>query len=242
MIDGGFIPAMKIVLAFEGIDGSGKSSLVRFTRALCEHHGHKFTAVGRSKSAASPLVGRLTQLIQEEMACLTPRADLFVRVARDYQRAYLAAVEPTGVVVLDRFVLSTLALARLRGQEVAPMVEVLKDVAERAHLSATVFVHCPFEVARRRVRKRETGVVPEGHPAEGILRRLPELMEQDFLEGLLTGKRWPVDNSGGLEEAERQVANYLLPLLGPGHTAHGPPHLAADRGASPAGVGLSAGP
>jgi thymidylate kinase len=170
--------------------------------------------VGRSTAAAGPLVGRISNLIQEETAYLTSRADLFLRVARDYQRAYQAALEPNGVVVLDRFVLSTLALAHLRGQEIPPMVGILRDVARRAHLYATVFVQCPFEVARPRVRRREPRLgVPEGHPAELTLRRLPEIMERDFRDGLLTGKQWVVDNSGALEDAERQLADYLLPFL-----------------------------
>ena len=61
---------MKIVLAFEGMDGSGKTSLALFTRELCEEHNQRYTLLGRREAYASPLVGRLTGLLHEEAANL----------------------------------------------------------------------------------------------------------------------------------------------------------------------------
>src|SRR5207245_743511 len=109
------VTSMKIVLAFEGMDGSGKTSLAVFTRKLCEQHNQRYTLLGRREAYASPLVGRLTGLLHEEAANLVPQADIAVRLAREYQRAALAAAAPSGVVVLDRFVLSLLSLARFHG-------------------------------------------------------------------------------------------------------------------------------
>src|SRR5437588_8813120 len=106
---------MKIVLAFEGMDGSGKTSLAVFTSKLCEQHNQRYTLIGRRESYSSPLVGKLTGLLHEEAANLTPHADIAVRIAREYQRAALAAAVPSGIVVLDRFVLSLVALARFHG-------------------------------------------------------------------------------------------------------------------------------
>jgi thymidylate kinase len=204
---------MKIVVAFEGIDGAGKSSLADCARRLCQQHGRPFTAVGRREASANPLVGRLTQLIRDETDALTPRADVFLRIARDYQRASLTAAVPSGLVVLDRFVLSILSLVRLRGQEVRTVFPILRDLAARAHLFATVFVRCPFEVARRRVRQRN----PEWSFGPGYEERLqehvPGWMEHDFRRGRITGHRWLVDNSGSREDAERQLAEHLLPYL-----------------------------
>jgi thymidylate kinase len=202
---------MKIVLAFEGIDGSGKSSLADFARRLCARQGQPFTAVGRRAATASPLVGRLTRLLQEETAALTPRADVFLRVGREYQRASLAAQVIRGVVVLDRFVLSTLALARVRKLPIEPVLPILEDVAARGHLFATVFVKCPWQEACRRVRKRRPG--PKGNGKPGFERKIAQLLEEDFRNGILTRNQWLVDNARSLEAAEQQVADYLLPYL-----------------------------
>jgi thymidylate kinase len=204
---------MKIVLAFEGIDGAGKSSLAAFTRELCTHHGLPFTGIGRREDTADAPVGRLTRLLQEETAALTPRADLFLRIARDYQRARLAALAPAGVVVLDRFVLSALALARFRGLEAATVLPILEDVAARGHLFATLFVKCSAEQAWWRVQARQLSGPPSRPVVRGFQRKMAELLEEDFRAGVLTRKQWLVDNTRSIEAAEEQVESYLLPYL-----------------------------
>jgi thymidylate kinase len=203
---------MKIVLAYEGMDGSGKSSLAVFTKRLCEQHGQRFTLIGRRESYSSPLVGRLSRLLHEEAASLTPAAETLIRVAREQERACLAAAAPAGLVVLDRFVLSSLSLVRFHGQDVEPVLRHLRDVIARAQLHATVFVKCPFEVARKRVKERQTAP-PKRSRDDRFLRRLAETMEDDFQHGVLTGQQWLVDNSDSREAAEEQLSSYLAPYL-----------------------------
>jgi thymidylate kinase len=204
---------MKLVLAFEGLDGAGKTSLAMFVRRICQQRELKYTLVGRREAYASPLVGRLTGVLHEEASALTPHAETFLRIARDYQRAALAASVKSGVVALDRFVLSLLSLSRFHGVDAEPLVRVLQDIIARAQLHATIFVRCPFELARARVRERSQGLLPKRSRDERFLRRMGEFMEEDFLRGSLTGQQWPVDNSQTLEAAEEQLASYLVPYL-----------------------------
>jgi hypothetical protein len=42
---------------------------------------------------------------------------------------------------------------------------------------------------------------------------MAQYVQDDFEDGILTGQQWSVDNSRTLEEAEEQVADYLLPYL-----------------------------
>jgi thymidylate kinase len=156
------------------------------------------------------LVARLSKVLHEDARGLLPHADMFVRIAREYQRAALAAAVPSGVVVLDRFVLSILAQARYYGHDVDPVLNILKDIAARSHLFATILVQCPFDLAASRAQERNKGSVTtddRGH------RRLGELVEEDFRRGLLTGQQWSVDNSGELKNTEEQLAVYLSPYL-----------------------------
>jgi thymidylate kinase len=187
---------MKIVLAFEGMDGSGKTSLAVFTRKLCEQHNQRYTLLGRKEAYASPLVGRLTGLLHEEAANLVPQADI-----------------ASGVVVLDRFVLSLLSLARFHGLDPEPILRLLQDISARAALHATVFVKCPFEMARSRVKERSQGFIVRPSRDERFLRRMAQGMEEDFQRGILTGQQWLVENAQALELAEEQLAGYLLPYL-----------------------------
>jgi thymidylate kinase len=210
---------MRIVLAIEGADGSGKSSLATFLMKLCRQRGLPFTLVGRRESTASPLVGKLSRLLQEEAPDLTPPGALLVRLAREYQRAKLAAAVPSGLVVLDRFVLSVLALVRLNGLDVGAFHNLLKDVTARAHLHATVFVQCPPEVAWQRVRERGRGAAGNGQTSEQLFRQVAAYLEDDFRCGSFTGQQWPVDNSGAPEVAAEQLEDYLASFLRDGRPA-----------------------
>jgi thymidylate kinase len=204
---------MKIVLAFEGADGAGKSTLVSAAKQRCDEFGRQFTAVGRREGSASPTVARLSKVLHEDAGPLLPQADVFVRIAREFQRAALAAAVPTGVVVLDRFVLSILGLARYYGHDADPIAHILKDITARAHLFATVLVQCPFELAASRVQQRDKGSLLRVVGDERAHRRLAELIEEEFRRGILTGQQWPVDGSGELQEAEAQLTAYLYPYL-----------------------------
>jgi thymidylate kinase len=204
---------MRIVLAIEGPDGAGKSSLATFLMKLCRQRGHPFTLVGRREGTANALIGKLSRLLNEDGKGFTPQGALLVRLAREYQRAQLAASVPSGLVVLDRFVLSLLALVRLNGLDPAPFQAMLRDVVARAHLYATVFVQCPFEVARQRVQERESPPAGNGKTSVQLLQQLARYQEEEFRNGVLTGQQWLVDNSGPAGAAEEQLEDYLASLL-----------------------------
>jgi thymidylate kinase len=204
---------MKLVLAIEGMDGSGKSSLAEYLREHCARDGLPFTQVGRRDCAGSPAVVKLTHLLYEESRRLTPRAEIFLRLAREYQRAQLAAAVPAGLVVLDRFVLSVLSLARVHELNTDLLRGPLEDIVRLAGLHATIFVQCPFEIACGRVRERRPRTPDRKARAEKMLRRISEFMQEDFQRGQLTGKQWLVDNSDTLAGAEAQLRAHLRPYL-----------------------------
>src|SRR5262245_12511898 len=54
----------KLVLAIEGPDGSGKSSLIRFMKDYVEQHGRTFTWIARRGPYASPEVERMTLMLK----------------------------------------------------------------------------------------------------------------------------------------------------------------------------------
>jgi thymidylate kinase len=215
----------KIVVAIEGTDGAGKSSLARFLRDLCISHHQRCARIGRRSGFTSPTVARITNLLAHEGMNLTPQASVFLRVAREYQRAHLAASAGARIVVLDRFVLSALALARLNGQEPEILTPILKEIVLRADLHATIFVSCPFDVAWRRVQERTQGVPSSHTPSEALLRRMSGFLDEDFHRGTLTGQQWLVENSKDLADAQEQLARYLHPYLCPGEPSAEPAAL-----------------
>ena len=204
---------MKIVLAIEGMDGAGKSSLARFVQRLCADHGRRCSRIGRRTGYVSPSIAKLTHLLGEENGNLIPHAELYARMARECQRAHLAATAPPGIIVLDRFVLTILALARVYGMDIDLLLPLLRDMVSRADLHATIFVTCPFALGWHRVEQRNKGLSSVLRRGEHFFRRVAEFLDEDFRFGLLTGKQWLVDNSRTLPEAEEQLAGYLLPHL-----------------------------
>ncbi len=203
----------RLVLSFEGTDGSGKSSLIRALRGLCEQHGRPFTIIGRRGVYANPRVVALTRLLRAGRNSLSPRAEYHIRIARDYERALLASQAPPGVVVFDRFVLSVLALVRAHGGDVEGLLGTFREIIATAHLHATVFVHCPFETAWERARGRDQNLAMQETRDKSWLRKLAILMEEDVRRATLPGLQWPVDNSRSLAEAEEQLKGYLQPYL-----------------------------
>jgi thymidylate kinase len=199
----------KLVVALEGMDGAGKSSLALFARKLCEQHGQPFTLIGRREAYANPLIGRLTRLLAEEAGGLSPSAETCVRLAREHERAALTAQAHPGIVVLDRFVLSCLALARFHGQDVEPLTSLLREITYRANLHATVLVRVPFETAWDRVKARRQMLGHRKPLDENQMRRMATILEEEFERGQLTGQQWIVDNARSIVSAEEQLANYL---------------------------------
>jgi thymidylate kinase len=204
---------MKIVLAIEGTDGAGKSSLACYIQDLCQQFDCRCSRIGRRTGSINQAVAKITQVIGEETGRLTPQAEVYLRLAREFQRAHSAAMAPAGVVVLDRFVLTLLAQARVNGLEVSSLTRQLKEIVDRADLHATIFVGCPFEQAWERVRHRNEGMRSNRWTSEKILRQMAQFMEEEFRRGALTGQQWPVENAGTLAEAEEQVNEYLAPHL-----------------------------
>jgi thymidylate kinase len=199
----------KIVVALEGMDGAGKSSLALFARKLCEEHAQPFTLIGRREAYANPLIGRLTRLLAEEAGGLMASAETCVRLAREHERAALAAQAQPGIVILDRFVLSCLALARFHGQDVEPLTSLLREITYRANLHATVLVRVPFETAWDRVKTRRQMLGHRKPLDENQMRRMATILEEEFERGQLTGQQWVVDNAKSILSAEEQLASYL---------------------------------
>jgi thymidylate kinase len=204
---------MKLVLSIEGTDGAGKSTLAQFIKRLCEQRNERFVMIGRRGPTAGELAAKLSRILQEDKAHLTPEVEIAIRLARESQRAVLAAQVPSGLVVLDRFLLSFLAMIRLCGQTVDPLLQIVQDIAIRAQLHATVFVQCPFETAWERMKRRNAKLSRQTNRGELVHRRLAQFMAEDFERGLLTGEQWLVDNSQSQHPAEEQLTAYLRPYF-----------------------------
>jgi thymidylate kinase len=201
---------LKLVVAIEGIDGAGKSSLARHIETLCARHDRQCMRIRRRSAGA---IGQLTQVLREQASTLTPQADIFLRIARAYQQAQWAAQATASVVVLNRFALSIFAAARAYGLDPSRFLPLLKNLVQSADVQATILVTCPLEIAWSRVTRRNSGSSPIRTVTEKRLRRMARSLQKGFRHPLLTGQRWLVDNSKTPHESQQQLADYLVPYL-----------------------------
>ncbi len=210
---------MKTVIAIEGIDGSGKSSLARHIQALCQTRKVPCTRVGRRSGYVTPLIAKLTRMLGEETRNLTTRAEICLRLAREHQRARLVERAPDGIVVLNRYVITLLSLARLYECDSDFLREELGTLVRGARLDATLFIRCPFEDAWARVTERNPRLSHPKMRTKPLLHKVARFMEEDFERGFLTAAQWRVENTGTLQEAEQQVTALLEPYLAPREAA-----------------------
>lgn len=203
----------KLVVVVEGVDGSGKGTLIKKMRSMAEERDISVRVIGRKGGDAGEVSDKITNIVQKHANELTLEADFHLRLAREYQRAKMASEEPAGLVILDRFVISVLSRTVEQGIDLEEARRQLSNPFRVAGVMVTVHVECPYEMAWARVihgiHQGEREMSPKEKRGEEYHRRLGERMEAEFEMRQLTGKLWHVDNSGTLEAAERQITGYM---------------------------------
>jgi dTMP kinase len=177
---------------FEGIDGSGKTSVSTRVAETLRRAGHEVVHAREGGVFASRIAGRVRDLVRgTDVLGLAPEAELLLNLAREAQlvaEVIRPALERGAWVVTDRTTYSHLALARfVRGLR-APEAEAAARVATRGlRPDQVVLVDVDPDIARwrRRIRKiRERRLDDAGRKGligdalvEGTRRGLAELAE-----------------------------------------------------------------
>jgi thymidylate kinase len=206
---------LTFVVAVEGFDGSGKTSvsldLARFVR------GRGFTAqiVGKRALDSSTSVAALTRLIVRAEGGLLPFSvdgNFYLRLARLAERQ--AASARPDLLILDRWVLSEL------GQLADGQHERFLNLSRAADILAdlTIILDCPFPMAWERVRRRRRALTPRQRLGADINERLSVRTSRLAQEwgARLSPTTVLVDSSRSLEEvtetARKQLQEAWPPL------------------------------
>ncbi len=141
------------LLAIDGIDGSGKSTVARGVATALTARGIRANMADRSGVTAQASVAAMTAVIKRSdgrLERLDPRAEALLRGARAWQR--LAAREPGGVLILDRWLISD--LGRLGEDAYRSHRPVFEEIVQAASDGPTILLEAPFEVTWSRVSAR----------------------------------------------------------------------------------------
>lgn len=213
---------MALVLAVEGGDGTGKTTLANSLKEICGYQGYRCQVIGKTIANSNQAVANITQLIREgkdtnSNSRLTPEADIYLRIAREYERVSLAQSSDADIVLFDRFVVSTMSWAYMADLHQRGIKQILINLATQVELKATIFCSCPFELAWERVMERARldvqALSPKEKRGHEYNRNLFRYLKQEFDLGEITEERLELDTTDALVKNKSRLANFVLPML-----------------------------
>ncbi len=203
-------------LVFEGLDGSGKSTLINMVAKLLEDKGIAF--VQTREPGGTPLGEELRQvLLRREGDPPCPRAELLLYEAiraQHVDRVIRPSLDSGKWVLCDRFTASTLAFqAKGRGVE-RRSIEWLNGFASGGLLpDLNVLVHVSVATSLQRLNRRESGAGQGLDRFESERRDFHERVREGYLEEyqrdpkswlLLDGEKSPAELLSELIEAFKE--------------------------------------
>jgi dTMP kinase len=210
---------------FEGIDGSGKTTVSTRVAEALRARGVAVVHAREGGRFASPIAGKVRDLARSrECLRLAPEAELLLNLAREAQltaEVIRPALAQGAWVITDRTAYSHLGLARSVRGLAGPEAEAAARMALQGLVPDRVFlIDVDPDVARwrRRIRK-----VREGRPDEGGRKGLAgdslALRTREAFLGQAAAEGWPV-----LENTWRSLDETVAAVLAclDGHSAPAP--------------------
>ncbi len=195
-----------LLIAVEGLDGAGKSSLLQSLAQKLRTQGFKVV------TTREPTTGEWGQKIREHLASgskISPQAmaELFLRDRRDHAREFLIPrLEEKAILLCDRYYLSTMAYQGACGLE----IETLKRQNETwaPVPDFVLYLDVPVDLALKRLEGRPF-YKPEIFETKDFLTKVQET----YLETLKHFRHGIVTASGPLEEVLEKALEALEPVL-----------------------------
>lgn len=169
-----------LLLVVEGVDGAGKSSVLKALGAYCEREGLDWLA--SREPTDGPTGKRIRASAQSGRLSLAEELDLFLQDRREHVSELIRpALERGAVVLLDRYYFSNAAYQGARGASPEEILATNERFAPQPDL--VLLLDCSPEVSLERIRKR--GSVPdEFERLESLeaVRRIFLAMERPFFK------------------------------------------------------------
>ncbi|THV41485.1 dTMP kinase [Glycomyces buryatensis] len=204
---------MSMVIAFEGSDGSGKTTLIELTAAILRAKGVEQQVVGKSDGAETRLI---TQLIQSPDLSYTTATEALLKLAREHQRFAYADRSP--VTLLDRGLVSIASVLNAQNIDLEPYRSQFNACLAEVEDYATVYCDISFDRSWERMtrRARETGAPLSKKELRGpeFNRDVHRSIERLCVESTISGPVYRVDTwSKSPEDSASEVATWICQRL-----------------------------
>ena len=194
-----------LLIAVEGIDGAGKTSVAALLAQFC---GERGVACVISKEPTSLKWGReLRRSASEGRLTLASELELFRRDRQMHVEGTIRpALDQCHVVIVDRYYWSTAAYQGARGADPAAIIADHESFAPRP--DAVMLLDVPVSAGLERIRRR--GDIPNDFEKQDALERAREIflgLAAQYPEHCLT-----VDALAGVREVSRTCLEKLQSL------------------------------
>ena len=153
-----------ILITFEGIEGSGKTTQVKILEEHLKLHGHR--SVTTREPGGTPIGDAIRKLLlnpnHQEMVPLTELMLYVAQRAQHVQELIVPALEQGKIVLCDRFCDATLAYQGGARKLPGALIAQLNEIATGSIRPRLTFLFdCPVEIGLARARERFRA--KEGH-------------------------------------------------------------------------------
>jgi len=188
-----------MLIAIEGIDGCGKSTIAKYLKEELERRGFDVVLL------KEPTNSRWGRKIQESMEKRLPPEEelrLFLLDRKyDVERNILPALKEGKIVIMDRYYYSNIAYQGARGINPEKIRKMNEEIAPKPDL--VILLDAPPELCIERIKMRET--LPNEFEKLDYLKKVREIFRS--LNGIV------IDASKNLNEVKRKALDVVLSFL-----------------------------
>jgi len=163
-----------ILIAIEGIDGSGKSSLAK--NLYQEFLNQKYAVLLSKEPGGTPLGLQLRTIVQEKKVAVCPKAEFMLFAAdraQHFNAVIIPALEQNKIIISDRMADSSLVYQGYgRGLDMNAINAVNNFVMNGIKPDITIYVKVSLQVATERIMKRNLALTSFEKEKEDFVNKL----------------------------------------------------------------------